>query len=194
MNFTILFQIIGNLNFNVTFELSPYNTQDFFIFEGENSSVHFYRDNETACLYLSQNGNFELYQLDILNRIDFSWKGFEINGTEMNRVKSSGIVSITHLNAFTFLSPVLDLQSGDAVNSSLFNNTEQINDSEAVQSLNFKNVNYGYIAGILLLFGIAVELKMNLYQIINRLFSKQNNDDVIDESDYETMENLETAV
>ena len=100
MNFTILFQIIGSLNFNVTFELSSYATQDFVIFEGENTSAHLYRDNGTACLYLFHNGNFELYQLDILDGIEFSWKGFEINGVEMKRVKSTGIVNMIYLNTF----------------------------------------------------------------------------------------------
>ena len=67
MNFTILFHIIGRLNFHVIFESNVYYTQDFFIFEGGNSSAHLYRDNKTVYLYLYHNRDFELYQSDILN-------------------------------------------------------------------------------------------------------------------------------
>ena len=62
-----------------------------------------------------------------------------------------------------------------------------------MQFLNFKNVNYGYIAGIMLLIAIAVELKIKIPLIITRLFGRQIEHE-LEESDYETMVNLETRV
>ena len=62
-----------------------------------------------------------------------------------------------------------------------------------MQSLNLKNVNYGYIAGIMLLIVMALELKIKIPLIIERLFGQQIENE-FEESNYETMENLETRV
>ena len=84
--------------------------QDLFFFQGRNSSAYLYRNNNTVSLYLSNNRSFEIYQTDILNQLDFSWRGYKVNGTDMKRIKSSGSTDMSDLNEFTFLSPILDLQ------------------------------------------------------------------------------------
>jgi hypothetical protein len=59
--------------------------------------------------------------------------------------------------------------------------------------LNLKNVNYGYIAAIILIITVALELKMKIPFIIERLFGKQIEPE-LEESDYEEMVYIETAV
>ena len=193
MNFTVLFQIIGSLNFQVRFSLNSYNTQDFFIFQGEYSSAHLYRNNETLSLYLRDDTDFELYQTNILNELEFSWRGFKVNGTDMLKIKSTGSTGMDDLNEFTFLSPVLDLQADILMEDCSVNVNETITESEVMQSLNFRNVNYGYIAGVILIIVMALELRMKIPIIIERLYGKQNEHE-LGESEYETMENLETRV
>ena len=191
MNFTILFHIIGNLNFHVQFSLDSNYMQDFFIFQGGNSTAHLYRNNETVSLYLRDEKGFELYQTNILNKLEFSWKGFQINGTDMKLIKSTGNTSMDYLNEFTFISPIIDLQPGIMSEVSNFNNNES--ESRFISPQNSKDVNYGYIAAIILIFAIALELKMKIPLLINRLFGKEF-DQKIEESDYVSMENMETNV
>ena len=191
MNFTILFHIIGNLNFHVQFSLDSNYMQDFFIFQGGNSTAHLYRNNETVSLYLRDEKGFELYQTNILNKLEFSWKGFQINGTDMKLIKSTGNTSMDYLNEFTFISPIIDLQPGIMLEVSNFNNNES--ESRFISPQNSKDVNYGYIAAIILIFAIALELKMKIPLLINRLFGKEINQK-IEESDYVSMENMETNV
>ena len=191
MNFTILFHIIGNLNFHVQFSLDSNYMQDFFIFQGGNSTAHLYRNNETVTLYLRDDKGFELYQTNILNKLEFSWRGFQINGTDMKLIKSTGNTSMDYLNEFTFISPIIDLQPGIMLEVSNFNNNES--ESRFISPQNSKDVNYGYIAAIILIFAIALELKMKIPLLINRLFGKEINQK-IEESDYVSMENMETNV
>ena len=193
MNFTVLFHLIGNLNFHVQFSLHSDNTQDFFIFQGENSSAHLYRNNETVSLYLRDDKDFELYQIRILNELEFSWRGFKVNGTDMRKIKSTGVTNMEGLNEFTFLTVVVDLQADVLMNLYSPNISETITEGEFMQSLNFKNVNYGYIAGIMLLIVVGLELKIKIPLIIERLFGQQIENDFA-ESDNETMEILETDV
>ena len=191
MNFTILFHIIGNLNFHVQFSLDSNYMQDFFIFQGGNSTAHLYRNNETVSLYLRDEKGFELYQTNILNKLEFSWRGFQINGTDMKLIKSTGNTSMDYLNEFTFISPIIDLQPGIMLEVSNFNNNES--ESRFISPQNSKDVNYGYIAAIILIFAIALELKMKIPLLINRLFGKEF-DQNFEESGYVSMENMETNV
>ena len=191
MNFTILFHIIGNLNFHVQFSLDSNYMQDFFIFQGGNSTAHLYRNNETVSLYLRDDERFELYQTNILNKVEFSWKSFQINGTDMKLIKSTGNTSMHYLNEFIFISPIIDIQPGIMLEASNFNNNES--KSKFISPQNSKDVNYGYIAAIILIFAIALELKMKIPLLINRLFGKEF-DQNFEESGYVSMENMETNV
>ena len=193
MKFTILFHFIEALNFHVQFSLYSHNTQDFFVFQGGNSYAYLYRNNQTVFLYMRDDKRFQLFQVDILNKLEFSWGGFKINGTEMKMVKSTGSTDMGDLNEFTFLSPVLDLQPDILMENCTLNTTETINESKFISSVNTKNVNYGYIAGIILIITLALELKMKIPLIIERLFGKQIEPE-LEESDYEEMENIEIFV
>ena len=194
MNFTILFQFVGSLNFHVVFFLNSYSIQDMFFFEGGNSSAHLYRNNNTVSLYVRNNRSFEIYQTEILNQLNFSWRGYKVNGTDMKRIKSSGSTeNMNDLNEFTFLSPILDLQP-DVLNEICNLNSEKpMVRGMSVSSLNLKNVNYGYIAGIILIFAFAIEMKMKIPLLIDRLFRKDTENEA-DDSDYESMVNMEIEV
>ena len=84
MNFTLLFTVVENLSFVIDFKLSLDQKQDFLFFEGVNDSAHLFRQNSTILL----NVNNELYKTDIVDRIQFSWRGFKVNGSEMEKIKS----------------------------------------------------------------------------------------------------------
>ena len=193
MNFTILFHIIGTLNFHVQFSLHSDYTQDFFIFQGVNSYAYLYRNNGTVSLYMRDDKSFQLFQANISNELEFSWRGFKINGTEMKLIKSTGSTDMYDLNEFTFLSPVLDLQPDILMETCALNSNEISSESKSISSLNLKNVNYGYIAAIILMFAIALELKIKIPLLINRLIQKDN-DPGFEESDYVSMEVIETEL
>ena len=193
MNFTILFHIIGTLNFHVQFSLHSDYTQDFFIFQGVNSYAYLYRNNGTVSLYMRDDKSFQLFQANISNELEFSWRGFKINGTEMKLIKSTGSTNMDDLNEFTFLSPVLDLQPDILMETCALNSNEISSESKSISSLNLKNVNYGYIAAIILMFAIALELKIKIPLLINRLIQKDN-DPGFEESDYVSMEVIETEL
>ena len=193
MNFTILFHIIGTLNFHVQFSLHSDYTQDFFIFQGVNSYAYLYRNNGTVSLYMRDDKSFQLFQANISNELEFSWRGFKINGTEMKLIKSTGSTNMDDLNEFTFLSPVLDLQPDILMETCALNSNDISGESKSISSLNLKNVNYGYIAAIILMFAIALELKIKIPLLINRLIQKDN-DPGFEESDYVSMEVMETEL
>ena len=103
MNFTLLFTVVENLSFVIDFKLSLDQKQDFLFFEGVNDSAHLFRQNSTILL----NVNNKLYKTDIVDRIQFSWRGFKVNGSEMEKIKSTGEEKILTFDAFTFLSPIV---------------------------------------------------------------------------------------
>ena len=139
-----------------------------------------------------ENG-FQLYQEDIVNKLEFSWGGFKINGTEMKMVKSTGSTNMDDLNEFTFLSPVLDLQPDILMENCTLNTTETTSESKFISSVNPKNVNYGYIAAIILIFAIALELKMKIPLLFNRLIGTEVAQE-LEESEYVSMVNVEAEV
>ena len=142
---------------------------------------------------MRDDNGFQLFQTDILNKLEFSWGGFKINGTEMKMIKSTGSTDMNNLNEFTFLSPVVSLQPDIPMETCTLNTNETISESKFISSLNSKNVNYGYIAAIILMFAIALELKIKIPLLINRLIQKDN-DPVFEESDYVSMEVMETEL
>ena len=73
------------------------------------------------------------------------------------------------------------------------NNTETISESKFISSVNPKNVNYGYIAAIILIFAIALELKMKIPLLFNRLIGTEVAQE-LEESEYVSMVNVETEV
>ena len=181
MNFTLLFAVVGNLNFIVKFLINADEEQYFFLFDGVNSSAYLYRNNHTVFLHLSRESNLEIYKAYILNRLEFSWLGFKVNGTEMEKIKSTGEFDV-EFNAFTFISPILNTQSDISKEIPLANSKEE----KIFNFKNLENINYGYIVGIVLIVAIVFDSKAKVFQIIRRLFNKA------EESEYEAIEKVES--
>ena len=105
-------------------------------FEGVNDSAHLFRQNSTILL----NVNNELYKTDIVDRIQFSWKGFKVNGSEMEKIKSTGEGEILTFDAFTFLSPIVKISK-----------EEEEAKEEYFHSFLSQKINYYYIFAIVFL-------------------------------------------
>ena len=73
------------------------------------------------------------------------------------------------------------------------NTDETISKGKYISSLSLKNVNYGYIAAIILIFAIAMELKVKIPLLLSRL-SRKEIEEESEESDYESMVLMETNV
>ena len=116
MNFTLLFAVVENLSFVIDFKLSLDQKQDFLFFEGVNDSAHLFRQNSTILL----NVNNELYKTDIVDRIQFSWRGFMVNGSEMEKMKTTGEEKLLTLDAFTFLSPIVKISKDEEAKEEYF--------------------------------------------------------------------------
>ena len=134
--------ILYYLSFVIDFKLSLNQKQDFLFFEGVNDSAHLFRQNSTILL----NVNNELYKTDIVDRIQFSWKGFKVNGSEMEKIKSTGEGEILTFDAFTFLSPIVKISK-----------EEEEAKEEYFHSFLSQKINYYYIFAIVFLTVLLVD-------------------------------------
>ena len=167
MNFTLLFAIVENLSFVINFKLSLDQKQDFLFFEGANDSAHLFRQNSTILL----NVNNELYKTDIVDRMQFSWRGFMVNGSEMKKIKSTGGEKLLTFDAFTFLSPIVKI-----------NEEEEEAKEEYFHSFLSQKINYYYIFAIVFLTVLLVDAKPRTFRLVKDLFSR------INEPEYEEMQ------
>ena len=119
------------------------------------------------------------YQTDVGSVLEFSWKGFKVNGTEMVKVKSDGEFPLD-FNTFTFISPILDSHCSEILQKVYFNSPD------------LANVNYGYIVGIVTIVALIFDSKSKMMQILRQLFRKVDQDDR--EAEYETTDRLESTI
>ena len=173
MNFTLLFAVVENLSFIIDFKLSLDQKQDFLFFEGVNDSAHLFRQNSTILL----NVNNELYKTDIVDRIQFSWRGFKVNGSEMEKIKLTGEEEILTFDAFTFLSPIVKISK-----------EEEEAKEEYFHSFLSQKINYYYIFAIVFLTVLLVDAKPRTFRLVKDLFSRMN------ESEYEVMQLKQSTV
>ena len=85
--------------------MNEIDQQDFFMFEGVNSTAHLHRYNQTIYFQMNNGIKTMIYKTDIENMLEFSWIGFKVNGSEMVKVLSNCDISMI-FNTFTFLSPL----------------------------------------------------------------------------------------
>ena len=180
MNFNFLFGIVGNLNFIIEFAINEKEHQDFFLFEGVNSSAHLHRFNQTIYLQLSNGNETSLYQTDFENMLEYSWIGFKVNGTEMNKVKSDGDLSL-EFDTLTFLSPL--------VNFSYF---DDLNEEKILNSNNLSGINYGYIVGIVLIVAIVFDFKPKTWKLMKSMLNNLEKSD--NDGTYDTLRRSETVI
>ena len=161
------------LKFVIDFKLSLDQKQDFLFFEGVNDSAHLFRQNSTILL----NVNNELHKTDIVDRIQFSWRGFKVNGSEMEKIKSTGEEKILTFDAFTFLSPIVKISK-----------EEEEAKEEYFHSFLSQKINYYYIFAIVFLTVLLVDAKPRTFRLVKDLFSRMN------ESEYEVMQLKQSTV
>ena len=180
MNFNFLFSIVGNLNFITKFVINEKEHQDFFMFEGANASAHLHRYNQTIYLQLNNGFQTSLYQTDVETMLEFSWIGYQVNGSQMKKVNSDGEL-LLKFNTFTFLSPLINYSSFD------ISNEEKI-----LNSINLRGINYGNIVGIVLIVAIVFDLKPKTWKLIRKIFNVENK--CGNEGIYDTVRGLETVI
>ena len=112
--------------------------------------------------------SFEAYQVDIKDKLEFSWDGFKINGSEMKKVKTSGNVSKLNFDAFTLLSPILKMDEPreEAIMETL---------------LTSEKLNYYYILAIVFLSVLLIDSKPRTFHLLKDIFFRKK------ESEYEAM-------
>ena len=181
MNFNAIFTIVASLSFTIDFYNSNEFYQDFFLFNGANSSAHLYRENDTLILYLNQLNDFEIYNFyNIPYYFTFSWVNFTVNGIEMQCVKNSTKIKNINFTDYTFCSPIIDIYTS-CKHEPVFKTFDKLNE-----------INYGYIVLISLFVGIFIKSKfisLELYRKIFLLFNEYHKP----ESDYATMNKLDVG-
>ena len=147
MNFTVLFAVVSNLRFILNFGVDQTPVQDYIFFHSRNSSAHLSRVNSTLTLYLYKDSCYEVYKQDnVSNRFEFSWeKEYRVNNRLMSLERYGCEVRNLFFDSFVFLSPILEIQ----------NKNEPI--LEPIFSC--QEINYGYIAFILLAGILGIEIK-----------------------------------
>ena len=176
MNFNFLFGVVGSLNFIIKFAVNDKEQQDFFMFEGLNTTAHLHRYNQSIFLHLSNEIETLLYRTEFENILEFSWIGFKVNGTEMKKVKSDGDL-LLEFNTFTFLSPL--------ANFSCFDDS---NEEQQLNSINLTGINYGYVLGIVLIVAIVFDFKPKTWELIKSMLSN------LEKSDNDTLRRSETVI
>lgn len=178
MNFHIFFEAIAALSFSIRYDVSAGKYQDLFLFQGNDSQAHLYRQNDVLKLYLKYGDVFSSYRFEnVSSSFLFSWPDFSVNGTEMYPVHQ-GVLDVKYFNfyEFTFISPILGLQDHVSFEQPLLQNLNEL-----------KNVNYGYILLIMivLVFVLKVDARavkglVNAIKVIMKL-----------EKDYVSMKSVE---
>ncbi len=150
MEFNLLFGMVSALTFSIQFIVNQDEQQDYFIFNGENSTV---------ILYLAKDHNFTIHQSNILSKLSFDWKGFKVNNVSMSLTQSNGDIHNPMYNTFTFLSPMM---------------SEPILDCSTQPVVNLKTINYGYIIAIVSLVAVIFDLKPIVVKRIRDLLLNGN--------------------
>ena len=149
------------------------------MFQGVNSSAHLHRFNQTIYLQLSNGIETSIYQTDFENMLEYSWIGFKVNGTEMNKAKSNGDM-LLKFDTFTFLSPL--------VNFSYF---DDLNEEKLLNFNNLININYGYIVGIVLIVAIVFDIKPKTWKLMKNMLNVEKSDK---DGIYSTLRRSETTI
>ena len=165
MNFNLLFTILATLSFSVKFQVDSGARQDFFLLEGTNQSAHLFRDGESLTLYLQQNDGYEIYKTQLKStNFTFSWNGYMVDNQQMLLHDSTGNVNDVEFQNFTFISPIIELNTFDC-------------SVEQVYKLS-DNINYGYI--VLILLGIGAIFKTtDVGRTIYNRFSKSTQSEIV---------------
>ena len=176
MNFNILFTLLSTLSFELYFDVSPRQKQDFFLFDGENSTAHLFRENQTLVLYLKQGGNYAIYKYPHIDEgFSFSWVDFKVNDEVMKLHESVGDITNMSFDGYTLISPVII--------------PREICKTSTEHVYKISQTNYIYILLIVLGGGILMKtdiVSIRLYRMLITLFESTG------DADYVEMDNIRT--
>ena len=150
------------------------------MFEGDNSSAQLHRNNRTIYLQLNNGIKTILYKTDVINMLEFSWTGFKVNGTKMEKVKLDADFSLK-FSVFTFLSPLTNFSCFDIRN-----------EEKLLNSSNLTSINYSYIVGIVLIVAIVFDFKPKTWNLIRNMISIDNK--CIKTGLYDTLKTFESTI
>lgn len=150
MNINFVYSLTVGLSFIVRFNVNLDSKQDYFLFNGDNSTAHLFRQNQTIKLFLQCNTSYRHFEMpNVTNQFTFEWKGYTINNKNMNIVSSKGdkLNGLT-FDAYTFLSPILHFAEHrkEAI---------EIYHEPLVQC---QDINYGFFVIIVFAVGVVLQL------------------------------------
>ena len=140
MDISLIFSVILRLNFTVQYVDNGANYQDYFLFSGENCSLHLFRENSTIFQVFSSEDDNVWYEAKTNDSsLQFTWP-LSINNIDMDLVKGrEEIINHMTYSSFMFIDPLT------------------INRMEEKISVN-EQLPYDLIAGILTIFIVIVKL------------------------------------
>lgn len=169
--------MVAVLRFSIDWELSGEEQQDFFLFNGQNKSAHFFRKNNSLILYLELEENITIWEYtDPSPKFTFSWPEYNINGVKMNVIRFEGNMSRPEFDQFTFMSPIVDT-------------TTECNLQTLIEPSYFMKINYGYITLIVAVVGITLKLSVTSPEFYSQMIDMLRKWR-IREQDYVTMSPL----
>ena len=111
MDINFVFTTVVALNFVVKFEITPEHFQDYFLFSGTDSIAHLYRENATTYLFLKHDSSQQLFTFDNASTpLTFAWDRKTINNKPMNVHSNQSLLNHFNFDAYTFLSPIMEIQ------------------------------------------------------------------------------------
>ena len=171
MNFNLLLSAVSALSFVIEFPVNTEERQDYFLFEGNNKSVHLFRENTTLYLHFTcDNGMmFSLYNTSVDEKtFQFSWDGFEVDEKAMILQRFYGkIPEDLEFEHFTFISPIVEMLDIECSVEPIIYNHEV--------------VNYWYFFIMIFVVAIFFDSKTLGINFLKRLLNRM-------ESDYVTMD------
>ena len=164
MNFSIFFAVVSTLTFSINYENDYNQTQDYFIFQSSNHTAQLSRRNNTLILFLKQDGAYEIYNYNVTDNFEFSWDGYKVNSEKMVLVRYIGQVKALSFDSYAFFSPIVSFYEATPLNL----------DDAPEPVFGCKEINYGYIAFILIGVFLGFELKQLPPVIYRKLIDRFN--------------------
>ena len=183
MDINFIFALATSLSFTVVFDVNNSYNQNYFVFNGDETSAHLFRKNDTVTLYLYDRDSYVIYQSsNITSSFMFSWEGYQINNMNMNKTSYNGSLGSLEFDGFTFLSPHKEI-------------LETCYISEPCPEPVFQCEGTRYDLLTLIVLGIGLLLKFDiispkLMSIIREAYTKVS----LDESIYVEMEPVQRAI
>ena len=91
-----------SLTFVLNLDVNKNIYQDYFIFHGNDTSAHLFRENNTINLVLMSDENYVIYQSNVTNSFIFEWDGFIINDEKMKLRTNQLMFDVNQLTFYNY--------------------------------------------------------------------------------------------